>query len=79
MKKLLVVLILLLTIIFIGVNSVSASVKAPNGQKAPEQLYSSVYDESYYSAVVGKSGDDLLEGLALISYNNHKYYYQLMQ
>ena len=74
MKKLLVVLILLLTIIFIGVNSVSASVKAPNGQKAPEQVYSSVYDESYYSGVVGKSGDDLLEGLALISYNNHKYY-----
>ena len=74
MKKLFVVFILLLTIIFIGVNYVSASVKAPNGQSAPAQAYSSTYNDTYYSSVVGKSGNDLLKGLATISYSNHKYY-----
>ena len=74
MKKIFIILFLILSVMFLGINTVDASVTAPNGQKAPAQTYSSTYSDSYYSSVVGKSSDDLLKGLASISYSNHKYY-----
>ena len=74
MRKIFIILILLISLIFFNGSSANASVEASNGQKAPAQTYSSTYSTSYYSSVVGKKSDNLLEGLATISINEHDYY-----
>ena len=38
----------------------------------PKVQYESEYDVSYYKNIKGLKGDNLLEGLALISQDNHK-------
>lgn len=55
---------------------VDASIKGPNGKDAPEVQYNDVatYDVNYYSSIVGKKGTSLLNGLATLSQQNHRYF-----
>ena len=56
-----------------GISVISVNAKtAPNDKTAPEEAYDDVkeYDVSYYSSVVGKKGDGLLNQLATISQQN---------
>ena len=68
MKKFLILILLLISLMFLGVNTASAA--------APSQKYTDVstYNASYYSSVSGKKGDSLLEGLASLSNTKHRYY-----
>ena len=40
----------------------------------PTVRYSATLSSNYYDSVSNKTGDDLLEGLAILTYDNHKYY-----
>ena len=73
-KKLLVVLSLIC--IFLFCVSTADAATAPNEKSTPTVSYSDVktYNASYYSSVSGKSGDDLLEGLATLSKSKHRTY-----
>ena len=68
MKKFLILILLVISLMFLGVNTASAA--------APSQKYTDVssYNASYYSSVSGKKGDSLLEGLASLSNTKHRYY-----
>ena len=47
---------------------------APNGCETPTVKYDSECPTNYYSSLSGKKKDDLLESLATLTFNNHKYY-----
>ena len=49
---------------------------APNNDYAPNRSYTEVasYSSTYYNTVNGLTGDPLLEGLATLSKNKHRYY-----
>ena len=74
MKKLSVLILAILCLgLTISHNSQIKEVYAgANEMTAPTQKYDAEYDVSYYSDIVGKKDDLLLEGLATISQANHK-------
>ena len=56
-----------------GVNNVYAG-KNDSDSDTPAMKYDSTYNVSYYNDIKGTKGDTLLEGLASISIDNHKYF-----
>lgn len=72
-KFLKVITFLLVAFSFAGSNSQEIKVNAAVGT-TPSVKYSSTLSSSYYNSVSGKTGDSLLEGLASLTYSNHKYY-----
>ena len=58
----------------LGLNNLNIVFAANSEESSPIAKYDSEYNVSYYSDIKGLKGDSLLEGLASISFNNHKYY-----
>ena len=72
-KKLAFVFSLFLMMIVCPNNNNVVEVNAAIGT-TPAVRYSATLSSTYYDSVSNKTGDDLLEGLATLTYNNHKYY-----
>ena len=75
-NKMCLLSLLSLSVCFVNSENVvnAAAPVAPNNMAALEVLYDAEYDVSYYSEIEGKSGDELLEGLAKISASKHQKY-----
>lgn len=77
MRKSKLLIVGLLAILCLGTNiqtHAEETTKGPNGCDAPLVQFDSECSTNYYSSLVGKKGDDLLESLASLTFSKHEYY-----